>query len=91
MVINNKGLVKQLEGVIDRLEDVVFDNTTPYDADEEELQGDNIALKEEVLEEIEGAEAAFLVMQRRMDAFAQTLEEEIENLRRILERLEEGD
>ena len=38
MVINNKELVIQLEGVINRLEDVVFDNTAPYDADEEELQ-----------------------------------------------------
>lgn len=91
MVINNKELVIQLEGVINRLEDVVFDNTAPYDADEEELQDDDIALREEVLEEIEGAEAAFLGMERRMDALAQTLEEEIENLRRILERLEEGD
>jgi hypothetical protein len=90
-VIKQKDLVRQLEAIINRLEDVVFDKTVDYDVEEAELQGENIALNEEVAEGIEGPEAAFLVLERRMDELVETVEEETENLRRLLERIEEGD
>ena len=91
MATGKRDLTKQLEGVINRLEQVVIESTLPYDIEEEELGDNNIALIDEIPGEIEGAEASLLKMEGRIDELAQTIGEEIENLRRILEQMEEGD
>lgn len=91
MAISKKDLVRQLDGVINRLEDNVLERILSFDRDEADLQDEELDLGEEGSEEIEGTDAAMIIMERRMEELAQILGEEIENLRRLLEKIEDGD
>jgi len=91
MTFHKQDLAEQLEGVVNRLEDLVFDSTQNYEDNELELQENTIDFDDEISEGIENSQAAYLILEKRMDEMTQSLGEEIETLRRILERVEEGD
>ena len=86
MGLKKKVIVKALEGTIERLEEA---RTSAY------MILDNSSIDFQVLdvdmaEHVEGAEAAYAVLESRMNEFLQVLEEEIDNLRRLLESIDEN-
>lgn len=88
MALNEKELAGELEGIIDRLEEARSKTLMIRDLSEMDLQ--NTSLDSEIAEEIEGMEAALLIAENKMDEVEQALGEEIDNLRIILESIEEN-
>jgi hypothetical protein len=87
MTLNKEALIKELEESVNRLEQARSDALMMYHSSDLRFQSTDP--DPEVADEIEGVEAALLVAEGRMDELAQVLGEEIDNLRGLLEKIEE--
>ena len=88
MALKKNGISMELEGVISRLEDVRDNAIELLGSRDVELQSDD--LDADVAHDIEGAESAFLVAEQQIDELTQVMSGEIDNLRSLLERIEEN-
>jgi hypothetical protein len=86
MVLKEKVIVKALEGTIERLEEAKSSTYMILDNAGIDFQG----LDVDMAEHVEGAEAAYAVLESRMSELNQVIAEEIDNLRRLLESIEEN-
>lgn len=84
-----KELAREMEGIIDRLDEVRSSALLISDVDETDFQDADLNGDMTMGGDIEGPEAALLVAENRIDELAQSMGEEIENLRRLLEILED--
>lgn len=87
MALKNKGITMELEGIISRLEDARDNTIDLIGSQDVELQGDD--LDADVAHDIEGAESAFLVAEQQIEEMTQAVNEEIDNLRSLLKKIEE--
>jgi GTP-binding protein EngB required for normal cell division len=88
VALNEKELAEEIEGIIDRLEEARSKTSMIRDLSEIDLPSSS--LDSEIAEEIEGMEAALLIAENKMDEVEQVIGEEIDNLRGILESIEEN-
>jgi hypothetical protein len=88
VALNEKELAEEIEGIIDRLEEARSKTSMIRDLSEMDLQSSS--LDSEIAEEMEGMEAALLIAESKMDEVDQVIGEEIDNLRGILESIEEN-
>lgn len=88
MSLNEKELAREIEGIIERLEEARSKTLMILDLGEVDLQSSS--MDSEISEEIEGMEAALLIAENKMDEVEQVIGEEIDNLRFILESIEEN-
>jgi hypothetical protein len=86
--LNEKELAREIEGIIERLEEARSKTLMILDLGEVDLQSSS--MDSEISEEIEGMEAALLIAENKMDEVEQVIGEEIDNLRFILESIEEN-
>jgi hypothetical protein len=84
-----KELAREMESIIDRLDDVRSSALLINDVDETDFQDADLNGDMAMGGDIEGPEAALLVAENRIEELAQSMGEEIENLRRLLEILED--
>jgi hypothetical protein len=87
MTLKKMDIAREMEGIIDRLDEARSSALLIGDVSETGFQDSDIDA--EMAEEIEGTDAALLVAENRIDELAQVMGEEIENLRRLLEILED--
>jgi hypothetical protein len=87
MTLKKEALIEELEETVIRLEKARSSTLEIHDSGDARFE--NIAAFAEVSAEIDGIEAALLIAQSRIDELAQILDEEIDNLRRLLEKIEE--
>lgn len=87
MALKKLEMAREIEGVIDRLDEARRSALLIGDISETDFQDSDIDA--EMAEEIEGTDAALLIAENRIDELAQLMGEEIENLRRLLEVLED--
>ena len=87
MALKEEVFAKALEGVIDRLDEARSNALLPRDTSSADFEG--IDLDNDVKGDTEEIEAAFFELENRIDELAQVMEEEIDNLRMVLESLEE--
>ena len=87
MALDAKELAVEIEGIIDRLEEARSKTIMIRDLDEMDLESSG--LDSEIDEEAEGMEAALLIAGNKMDEVEQAIGEEIDNLRSLLESIEE--
>lgn len=88
MALTKNGISMELKGVISRLEDVRDNAIESLGSRDVGLQDDD--LDADVAHDIEGAESAFLVAEQQIDEMTQAMSEEIDNLRSLLEKVEEN-
>jgi hypothetical protein len=88
VALNEKELAEEIEGIIDRLEEARSKTSMIRDLSEIDLQSSS--LDSEIAEDMEGMEAALLIAENKMDEVEQVIGEEIDNLRGILESIEEN-
>lgn len=89
MTFKKEKLIKELEGSVNRLEQVRSNTLELHDSRDAHLE--SIEAFAEVLAEIDGIEAALLIAESRIDELAQVLGEEIDNLRKLIEKIEDAD
>lgn len=89
MMIKKAEVAEKLESVINRLEDLISEGSVIQETDDIDYEGDGIEMEGESPDEIGGAESALLMMERQLNAVIQVVGEEVENLRRILEGIED--
>lgn len=89
MTLKKEALIKELEESVNRLEQTRNNTLRIHDSGDERLE--SIAAFAEVSAEIDGIEAALLTAQSLIDELAQILDEEIDNLRGLLQKIEEFD
>lgn len=87
MALKKEKIAREMECIIDRLDEARSSALLIGDVDETDFQ--NRDVDAEMAEEIGGTDAALLVAENRIDELAQLMGEEIENLRRLLEILED--
>lgn len=87
MVLKKNRISMELEGVISRLEDARDNAIELLGSRGVEFQSDD--LDADVAHDIEGAESAFLVAEQQIGGMTQVMSEEIDNLRSLLEGIEE--
>ena len=87
MALKNKGITMELEGIISRLEDARDNAIELLGSQDVGLQGDD--LDADVVHDIVGAESAFLVAEQQIEEMTQAVNEEIDNLRSLLKKIEE--
>jgi hypothetical protein len=87
MALKNKGITMELEGIIGRLEDARDNAIELLGSQDVGLQGDD--LDADVVHDIVGAESAFLVAEQQIEEMTQAVNEEIDNLRSLLKKIEE--
>jgi len=87
VALDAKELAVEIEGIIDRLEEARSKTIMIRDLDEMDLESSG--LDSEIDEEAEGMEAALLIAGNKMDEVEQAIGEEIDNLRSLLESIEE--
>jgi hypothetical protein len=87
MALKKLEMAREIEGVIDRLDEARRSALLIGDISETDFPDSDIDA--EMAEEIEGTDAALLIAENRIDELAQLMGEEIENLRRLLEVLED--
>ena len=87
MALKNKGITMELEGIISRLEDARDNAIELLGSQNVGLQGDD--LDADVVHDIVGAESAFLVAEQQIEEMTQAVNEEIDNLRSLLKKIEE--
>lgn len=87
MVLKEEVLAKALEGIIERLDEAR--NSALLTRDTGSLDFGNIELDPDMSGNVDSVEAAILEYEGRMDELMQILGEEIDNLRRLLENIEE--
>ena len=88
MALNKMGLTKEIEGIIDRLEEA-RSNALVVGGDLSEMGFRGSDLDSDIIDDIEGAEAALLVAENRLDQVIQVMDEEIDNLRKLIEAIAE--
>jgi hypothetical protein len=86
MLAKEKVLAKALEGIIERLEEARGDALMNRDAGALDFQG--LETGANMTEDLEGIESALMEYETRIDDLTQTLGEEIDNLRGLLETME---
>lgn len=82
-------LIKELEESVNRLEQARSNTIGLHDSGDARLE--SIDAFAEVSADIDGIEAALLIAESRIDELAQVLGEEIDNLRELIESIEEAD
>ncbi|MFC1533516.1 hypothetical protein ACFL7M_09160 [Thermodesulfobacteriota bacterium] len=87
MTTKKDEIIKALEDSIIRLEEVFTSVALISDTDGIEIKGDSPL---DVADDIEGAEAALMIAESRIEEMTQVLGEAIENLRTLMEKIEEG-
>ena len=88
MVIKEKEIVQILEGIINRLDETVFDTFMIDDNDQVGYkEGDYDA---DIDHDTDRIESALLIAENRIDEITQVLSEEIDNMRRLVDKIEEG-
>jgi vacuolar-type H+-ATPase subunit I/STV1 len=87
MALKKMEMAREMEGIIDSLDEARNRALLIDDVSETDFQDSDI--DSEMAEEIEGTDAALLIAENRIDELAQVMGEEIENLRRLLEILED--
>jgi hypothetical protein len=85
MVVKQEVLAEVLEGIIDRLDEAR--NSALLSGGSVDFE--SVELDPDISDETDTIEAAVLEYEGRMDELTQVLGEEIDNLRRLLENLEE--
>jgi len=88
MVLEKRELVSTLEGIIDRLEDATSNALMIDDINNTDFQDSDIDA--DTVEEIEGMDAALLVAENRIIELVQLVGEETDNLKGLLETIEEN-
>lgn len=87
MPLERMELAREMEGIIDRLDEARRNALLIGDISDTDFQDSDIDA--EMAEEIEGTDAALFIAENRIDELAQVMGEEIENLRRLLETMED--
>lgn len=88
MALKKNGISMELEGVISRLEDARDNAIESLGSRDVGLQSND--LDADLVHGIEGAESAFLVAEQQIDELTHVMSGEIDNLRSLLERIEEN-
>jgi len=87
MALKEEVLAKSLEGIIDRLDEARTTALLPRDTSSADFE--DIDVNKDVTGNTEEIEEAFFELESRIDELTQVMEEEIDNLRTVLENLEE--
>jgi hypothetical protein len=85
MVLKQEVLAEVLEGIIDRLDEARSSALLSGGS----VDFESVELDPDISDDTDTIEAAVLEYESRMDELTQVLGEEIDNLRRLLENLEE--
>ena len=89
MALKRREIAREMEGIIDRLDEARSSALLIGDVSETGFQDADLYGDMAMAGDIEGPEAALLVAENRIDELAQLMGEEIENLRRLLDILED--
>jgi hypothetical protein len=89
MTLKKEALMRGLEESVNRLEQARNNTLGIQDSGGARLEG--IAAFAEVSADIDGIEAALLIAESRIDELAQVLDEEIDNLRGLLQKIGDFD
>jgi hypothetical protein len=89
MNLRKETLIRELERSVSRLEQARSNTLELHDSRDAHLE--SIEAFAEVSAEIDGIEAALLIAESRIDELTQVLGEEIDNLREIIEKIEDAD
>jgi hypothetical protein len=87
MAVKKTELARELEGAIERLDEARSNALLTGDLSGTDFLDSDIDA--DMAEGIEGVDAALIVAENRIEEFAQVMAEEIENLRRLLETIED--
>ena len=87
MASNQEVFAKDLEGIIDRLDEARSDALITRDTDSVDFEA--LELNDDISANADSIETAVLEYEGRIDELTQVLDEEIDNLRRLLESMEE--
>jgi hypothetical protein len=88
MASDQETFTRALEEIIDRLDEARSDALITRDADSLDLEA--LELSDDMSANADSIENAVLEYEGRIDELTQVLGEEIDNLRRLLENMEEG-
>jgi hypothetical protein len=89
MALKNREIAREMEVIIDRLEEARSSAFLIADVSETDFQGSDLDDDMAMSGDIEGPEAALIIAENRIEELAQLMGEEIENLRKLLETIEE--
>ena len=89
MTINKEEILEALEESIERLEETLTSSTLTSDSDDMEFKGDSLDPSGDITNNIDGAEAALIIAESRIEEMTQVLSEEIDSLRTLMEKVEE--
>lgn len=89
MTITEAEVAVKLEGIINRLEDLISEGSIIHDPDDVDYDSDELAMDPDIADETGGVDSALLIMERQLNDIIQVVGEEVDNLRRILERMED--
>jgi exonuclease VII small subunit len=87
--LKKETVIKELEESVNRLEQARSNLIDLHDSGDAHLE--SIEAFAEVSAEIDGIEAALLIAESRIDELAQILGEEIDDLRKLIEKIEDAD
>jgi hypothetical protein len=87
MTLKKEALKKELEESVNRLEQARKNSIGIHDSGDARLESIDAFAEESA--EIDGVEAALLIAVSRIDELAQVLGEEIDNLRGLLDKIQE--
>ena len=89
MSIKKKAVLSIIDGIINRLEDILANATVMSDQEDVSFEDDDFDDPFNESDEVDGPETSFLLAEDRIEEMAQSLNEEIENLRAFADLLEE--
>ena len=91
MSIKNSEILRVLSDSINSLEEMYANATLLPDSEGIGNRDDDLDSLLDEADDLEGAEAALMIAESRIEEITQVLGEEIENLRTLMEKIEEKD
>lgn len=89
MTIKKAELAAKLEGIIDRLEDLISEGSIVRESDDVDYDSNDFAMEGDPADEMGATDSALLIMETQLSEIVQVVGEEVDNLRRILENMED--
>lgn len=89
MSINKKEILRTIDGIINRLEDILANASVISDQEDVGFNNNDFDDPFNESDEVDESETSYILAEDRIEEMAQTLNEEIENLRALADLLEE--
>lgn len=89
MTIKKSEVAGKLEGIINRLEDLISESSLIHETDDIDYDIDDLVMDGDPDDEMGSADSSLMIMERQLNEIIQVVGEEVDNLRRILEKIED--